>query len=798
MQQAEQNRAARIIFWRARLPIVARLFAVVVLVTSIVLVGLSYYRLRHRDKPFRMRSEAAQLSTQVESIIEGYDHSITEDNRVRLRLRAQRDVAYQDGHHELEDVHLQVYPATGTRPDQISARKSVYDAANDQISFAGDVVIETRDSLIARTESVVYNRKSEIAETDVPLAFERENVRGRAGRATLDAKNKRLALRTDVEVIIEPEKQSGGDTSSSSSDSSGQKKSEAVKNQPQPVTIRAPQADFDQATLHVVFAGGATAEQNKDVMSGESLTAILSKEHRRLRQIEARTQAYLRTMTEGRAAEIQAADFDFFFDDKQQLQRAVALRDVRARTLDADAEMRIVGANSLCVEFAAQTAKSIVKEMHADGRSVVTLAASRSASADPRAAHKQLTADTVRLFWRATGRDLERAEAVGNAELMVDPVQQTATADRKTIYAPRFDCDFFETGNHARLFTATENAKAVIAPLQPSERRSVRTLTAKRIAVTFVRETQDVERMDAAGDASFNEQDRYARAAQAAYTAADEWVRLRGGEPVVWDSQARTKADEIDTDTRREISYARGRATTTYYSQAQTGGAAPFSKVKSPVFVGANTAEFHHIDGVGVYTGDARLWQDDNFVRANRLTLRHQGGRMEGEGAVQSALYQAQREGADGNRTVVPVFATATRMFYANSERVLHYEENVDIKQDTDRITGEAADVYLLKESNEVERTIVQRNVVLMQPGRRGAGSWAQYTAADETVVLKGAPARVEDAAQGTSESARLIVHLRENKIVADTKGEEQIHAAAGGRVRSTHRIRRQQQQQQR
>jgi len=117
---------------------------------------------------------------------------------------------------------------------------------------------------------------------------------------------------------------------------------------------------------------------------------------------------------------------------------------------------------------------------------------------------------------------------------------------------------------------------------------------------------------------------------------------------------------------------------------------------------------------------------------------------------------------------------------------LLHYEGHVDVKQGTDRVTSEVCDVFLMKESGEVERSLAQRSVVLTQPGRRGTGDWAQYTAADDTFVLKGNPARVEDAEQGNSEAPRLTVYLRENRVVSD----DPRGAQSTGRVHSTHRIR--------
>jgi LPS export ABC transporter protein LptC/lipopolysaccharide transport protein LptA len=764
--------------WRARLPVVARMLALGVLVSGLVYVGISYYRNRNNE-PFRMRGEAPELSKQVTSVIEGYERRVMDGERLRILVRAARDITYSDNHHELEQVHLEVFPEKGDKPDKISAQRAIYlpderDSHKARVWFTGDVNIETRDALAAKTEKLSYDQATEMAETAALITFTRENVSGRSLGAVVDAKNNRLDLQRDVEIVVQPDAKSA----------------QTAKPNPRsrPVTIRSARAQFDQASMHLSFTGGAIAEQERDVMSGEQLSATLNAS-KRVQKIEARGTSYLRSMSEGRGAEVHAADMDFFFDADQRLQKASASRDVRARSLDADSQMDLTGANSLEVDFLAQNERSILKEMRTGGRSVLALSAPQSRASDPRAANKRLTADAVKLIWRTTGSDLEKAEATGNAELFVDPVVKSANADRKTLTAPQFVCEFYEKGNLAREFIASGgDTKAVIDPVQPTEDRAQRIITSQKMTAIFVRETQDIERLDAQGDAKFTEKDRQGRAQNATYTAADEMLRLRGGEPTVWDSRARTKAVEIDSDTRTDISYSRGKTATTYYSQEQTNGATPFQNMKSPVYIVSERAEFRHVTGVAIYTGNARAWQDDNFVRADTITIYRDTKRMEGDGRVQSALYQARRKGANGASTVVPAFATANSMSYSEDERVLHYEGNVDIKQDTDRIRSAVANVYLLRERNEVEKTIAERDVIVTQPGKQGTGNWAQYTAADETVVLKGSPARVEDPEQGSTEGGRLTVYLRENRVVADDNRGTQTP----GRVRSTHKIRKQ------
>jgi LPS export ABC transporter protein LptC len=775
MQEVRRKKAIDI-GWRARLPVVARALALLMLVAGLVYVGISYYRNRNNE-PFRMRGEAPELSRQVTSVIEGYERRVMDGERLSLFVRAARDITYSDNHHELEEVHMEVYPEKGEKPDQISAHRAVYlpderDSKKARVWFTGDVNIATRDALVAKSEKIAYDQATEIAETDAPISFSRENVSGHSTGAVLDAKNKKLDLRKEVEITVTPNAQAAHAGKSTA--------------RSRPVTIRAARGLFDNATMHLSFTGGASAEQERDVMSGEQLSATLN-QNKHVQKIEVRGNGYLRSMNVGRAAEVHAADMDFFFDADQRLQRASAARDVIARSLDADSQMELSGANALDVDFLPQGDQSLLKEMRTGGRSVLSLGAPQSRATDPRAANKRLTADAVKLIWHTTGRDLEKAEATGSAELIVDPVQKNATADKKTLTAPNFVCEFYETGNLAREFNAFGGeSKAVIDPLMPTEERAQRTLTSQKMTATFVRETQDVERFDAQGDAKFNERDRNGRAQNASYTTIDETLRLRGGEPTVWDSRARTKGLEIDSDTRNDISYSRGKTSTTYYSQEQTNGATPFQKIKSPVYIVSDRAEFRHVTGIAIYTGSARAWQDDNFVRADTITIYRDRKRMEGEGHVQSALYQARRKAANGASEVLPAFATANSMFYSEDERVLHYEGNVDIKQDTDRIRSAVSNVYLLKETNEVEKTISERDVVVTQPGRQGTGNWAQYTAADETVVLKGSPARVEDTEQGTTEGGRLTVYLRESRVVADdTRGTQ-----SGGRVRSTHKVR--------
>ena len=594
-----------------------------------------------------------------------------------------------------------------------------------------------------------------------------------------------------------------------------------------PVNIRADAASYEQGPGKIYLNGNASVEQGGELLSGEKITADLNRQ-KKIRAAAAVGNAFLRTVSPERTTAVNAAEIDFKFDDRQQIELANAANNVKVRSMSGQSTLDLTDASALVLNFktgkdrsllekmttsgntnvnlsnsgaadysnvqmlapnatevlfAAQGDRSLLKQMTTGGRTTVLMTAPQAQSQNSKAANKKLIADSLKLLWNPAGQDLDRAEAVGNAELYVFPLAPAPGVDKDSLFAGRFDCDFYESGNLAKTFVASGAARAVLEPTVASPERGVKTLSADKMAANFDRATQAVASFNASGNSKFKELDRNGIANTFIYTAADEVVRLRGGEPTVWDNRARLKAVEIDSSTRTNISTLRGKVATTYYSQEQTGGATPFTKVEAPVFIVSERAEFNHATGQAVYTGNARAWQENNFVRAEKLVLQRDSKSMSGEGAVQSALYNAKRRD-NGKESTVPVFAAADRLNYSDANKLLRYESNVDIRQGTDRITGGVAEVYL-NGANEVDKTVAQTNVVVTQPGRQATGDWAQYTAADEVVVLRGNPATVADAAQGTSNGRQLTLYLRENRV----EGQGGATATAPGRVRSTHKI---------
>jgi len=543
--------------------------------------------------------------------------------------------------------------------------------------------------------------------------------------------------------------------------------------------IRAGEIIYEQAALKVALTGSAEITQGGDHLKGSVINADLFPD-KKLRNAVIRGDALVRQTSEARTTSVSAPELNAAYGEDRQLASANAVGQSTAELVPNGGSdfSRVVMTAPRAIRLLFK-GEGQLSQMQTDGRTTIQLNAADGASD---AANKRVTADTVKTVFAPNGQDITRAEAVGNAELFIEPLRAAAENYRTTVNAPRFDCDFFP-GNNARSCVGGKRAKAVRVPTVAVEGRGTQTLTADQLTALFSQQTRDVERLDASGTAKFNELDRSAIASQMSYTQGDQTVRLRGGEPTAWDARSRAKAREIDWDTAKKRSYLRGGVSTTYYTRKTMGDTLPFGSSDKPVFVTSDSAEFDHAAETAAYTGNARGWQDDNYVRGDRLFVRQNEGKFLAEGNVQSVMYDAKQK-QKGRDQSVPVFAASRSLAYDRATRLIQYRDNVDIRQGTDRLTSAVADVYL-NERNELAKTVAETSVVITQPGRKASGNWVQYTSADEVAILRGSPATISDAVNGSSQAAELTFYMREDRVISEGKAKPN----GTGRIRSVYNV---------
>jgi LPS export ABC transporter protein LptC len=202
MPEKQTNKIQNFRF-RAQMPLIVRVIAIVALAATIIAIGVGFYRNRNNQE-FRMKSLPATLSKDVEAVVTGYERRETDGDVVKYYIKADKATTYTDKHQELENVFLQVFDETGGASDQIRAQKAIHipgENKNFTAYFAGDVNIETRDALRVKTEQLTYKKETEIAEAEELIEFSRENVSGKSLGAKVNIKNKTLELLRDVEIV---------------------------------------------------------------------------------------------------------------------------------------------------------------------------------------------------------------------------------------------------------------------------------------------------------------------------------------------------------------------------------------------------------------------------------------------------------------------------------------------------------------------------------------------------------------------------------------------------------------------
>lgn len=692
---------------------------------------------------------------------------------------------------------------------KLTADYAMFDQAAGKIELKNNVFIDiiptgqnkefSRPTEITSNEATAFFTGNEIRQIELtgnvkvvqkPAAGNKGQTRTQAGRAVVKLEKELKSLELFENVAIETTPNGSNPTNINAQYALYQKDADRfeLKNGVHIVTaqgggaadIKASNAVYQQREGKVFLTGGAEIAQKNEYIKGDELTADLFA-NRNVKYAVARGNAYLKQTEADRVTEVSAPELNASFSENQKIRNANALgASAVVLTPSNPVEYTKLSLNAPRAIRLGFRAEGLLERMHTEGRTTIYLNAPNNA---PDAANKRLTADAVKTFLHPDGKSLSRAEAEGSAELLVEPLRAAPENYKTAVYAPRFVCDFYPTGNSAKNCTAGPQTKTVRTPTLAGSNRGQQVLTADSLNAVFNQTSQDVETLTAGGGAKFTELDRNAVADEIIYTEADGTVRLRGGEPTIWDSRARAKAPAIDWNTRQEKSALSGGVSTTYYNQKTTGGATPFTATNSPVFLTADAAVFDHRQETALYTGNARAWQDNNYVRADRLELHQKQGRLFGEGNVQSSVYDVKRK-ENGKEARVPVSAAAQKIQYNRETRVLRYEGAVDIRQGTDRITSQIATITL-DGRNEVQKTVVENQVVLTQPKRRAEGDWAEYTAASETFVLRGNPARVSDAEQGSSAGAQVTVYLRENRVV----GESRSGQNNTGRIRSVYKI---------
>ncbi len=188
--------------WRARLPKYVRIAALAAAGIVVLAVVYGYFNARSKS-PFKLRGEHTQLSTDVTAEVNNYERLESVDGVPKHFVKADFAKTFADNHQELSNVYIEVFDPAGGASDRLNAASALYipeENKNFTAYLSGNVNIETRDRLNVKTTDVVYSKATDTAEADELVEFARDGIKGRSRGATVKIGEKRIELRSAVEI----------------------------------------------------------------------------------------------------------------------------------------------------------------------------------------------------------------------------------------------------------------------------------------------------------------------------------------------------------------------------------------------------------------------------------------------------------------------------------------------------------------------------------------------------------------------------------------------------------------------
>jgi lipopolysaccharide export system protein LptA len=759
----------------------ARKWLVATAVFVVVVVGVSYYVARSRAKP-ALHNIPKELGIDIQQTSEGFSLSKSEGGRTLFTIRASKAVQFKrGGHAELHNVNVVVYGRTHDRYDQIYGEQFSYDPQTGDIVGTGEVHIdlqgyaegplkpdqappdELKNPLHLLTHNLTFNQKTGIAQTADPVEFHSAQASGSARGAYYDSKTNQLQLKSDVQIVTT------GDTAATITGSSG-----IIQKDPRQAVLI--DARIEQPTR--------TLTANKVTMSFEPDNTV---EH-----IAAEGNVHIESRGPT-VIDITGPRGDVNMGENNTVRQAILKGGVKFDTRGDNVTRG--SADTFILDFEADNQPvrfHMVKNalLHQDPNPGKP--GTGPASGQP----VDVMADGLN-FQLANGNELKTADTVGKAQIVILPnnakprragEDEPALGSATTVAtAGKFHAVFGEGNQMELLHGAPESRILTTSPGQPEK-----VSTSDALDVTFDN-VGGVQKLVQSGNFQYHEPPakpgtggRAAFADKATYTPSDQ-VLVLNGSPRVIDGGMTTTADVVRIHRQSGDAFADGEVKTTYSDlKPQPNGA--LLATSDPIHVTAQHMASRSQPSVANYSGNVRLWQGANVVRAPKIDFDQEKRTITALGNQQqhvTSLFVQRAQ--DGKLT--PVEVISDKLTYNDDERRARYSGNVFAKTANSTISAQQLDVYLKQPGegdaqanakaaaipgaegpSKIDHMVAQGKVIVTEPNRRAVGDKLVYTADDAKYFLTGKSPSIFDATRGTVWGDSLTFYSRDDRVLVESK----------------------------
>jgi lipopolysaccharide export system protein LptA len=174
-----------------------------------------------------------------------------------------------------------------------------------------------------------------------------------------------------------------------------------------------------------------------------------------------------------------------------------------------------------------------------------------------------------------------------------------------------------------------------------------------------------------------------------------------------------------------------------------------------PVNVTSNRLDYDSANSVAIYEGNARLWQDDTEIRADKLVLEDKTGNLRATTKVVTTMMltlpadqaSTEKDGKGRKKADDPTIITANEMLYEDGKRQASYIGAAHMSGPGGDVTADRIELFLAGTSGEkggqLERAEADGNVVSRQQARRAYGRHLTYLAKTDEYMMTGTPVKI-------------------------------------------------------
>jgi len=746
-----------------------------------------YARRAYRESQARRHAPKAVPVTVQQQSAE-FKFSKVEQDITIFTVRASQATQFKDQDRSvLQDVWITIYGREGNRNDNIHTHECSYRPSTGDIRCEGEVQIEIHGTskepdkpgartLEVKTHDLTFNRESGEASTTEPVEFIFAEGHGRGIGVVYSTGDSQIRLLRAVELDFSP--------------GSGRRG----------VPIHATGSSFEvRRDRRVMLLHGPTRVKQADrELTAEQISIELDPEFH-ARHVVAGGRPAVHAVQAGGQIAITGDRIEGFLTPAGGVERVLIDGNVQGTRESVAGKDHVSAARA---EFTVQLERNLITALSATGG--VTLDSNQGSDS------RSLKTEALLVkFGQGRRADQQRVES---AETMAPGIIETKSRDDSTMLkAAKFVAHLDGAGRMDRLDGHSGvDVRRQIGTAAPQS------ITSSELAATFDAKGQ-WKTLDETGKVHFQQADRQATAAHARVDHRTDTITLDGS-PVLSDAVSRTAVQKevIIHQISGEIT-GTGGVVSTYLAAAH--GAGTVNMGSGPAHISADALTGSTVSGHAVYSGHARLWQDQSLLNGDQIEVWRDEKKLQATGHVDAVFPQSA--GAPGvlgknpaaaagkKPTVVSASTPAGPVLWEVRAPVLtywsdlgkaHLEGGVSANSEQGEMVSRSLDVFLAPSaakgaapagpdtgalatatSRQLEHAIATGDVVVRQGGRRGTAEQAVYTSADGKFVLSGGKPTIIDASGDTTTGHSLTFFVASDTILIDSQ--------EGSRTLTKHRV---------